>query len=85
MFTCGDNRYGKLGLSQKMFNSIQCDPVLVEKYQQLNVKNIACGGTDASNWNFDIIKVFWFDIWFLRLPYDIDGCCGQIKLWRASR
>ena len=38
ILTCGDNRYGKLGLSQKLFNSIQFQPILVEKYQDLDVK-----------------------------------------------
>ncbi len=44
LFTCGDNRYGKLGLNQKTFNSIQFTPTVVEKYAQLNVEMIACGG-----------------------------------------
>lgn len=44
LLTCGDNRYGKLGHSQKTFNSIQYDPIIVDKYQELNVKFVACGG-----------------------------------------
>lgn len=44
IFTCGDNRYGKLGLDQNKFNSVQFYPHLVDKYRQLNVMNVACGG-----------------------------------------
>ena len=40
IFTCGDNRHGKLGLDQKKFNSIQFYPHLVEKYRQLKVINV---------------------------------------------
>lgn len=38
ILTTGDNRYGKLGLNQKLFSSIQFLPILVEKYQNLDVK-----------------------------------------------
>jgi len=44
LFTSGDNRYGKLGLNQKTFDSIQFTPILVDKYAQLNVDIVACGG-----------------------------------------
>ncbi|CAF0890695.1 unnamed protein product [Brachionus calyciflorus] len=44
LYGCGDNRYGKLGLSQKTYNSIQFDPTFVEKFKQLSVENVACGG-----------------------------------------
>jgi hypothetical protein len=40
IFTCGDNRYGKLGLSQKTFNSIQFTPTSVQKYQEIKVDNV---------------------------------------------
>lgn len=33
-----------MGLNQKLFNSIQFLPILVEKYQDLDVKLVACGG-----------------------------------------
>ena len=41
IFTCGDNRHGKLGLDQKKFNSIQFYPHLVEKYRLLKVVNVS--------------------------------------------
>ena len=40
IFTCGDNRYGKLGLNQKTYNSIQFTPTLVQKYQEIKVENV---------------------------------------------
>ena len=40
MYACGDNRYGKLGLNQKTFNSIQFTPILVDKYKSLKVENV---------------------------------------------
>ena len=43
-YTCGDNRYGKLGLNQKKYTSIQFTPKLVRKYRALKVMNVACGG-----------------------------------------
>ena len=44
LFTCGDNRYGKLGLNQKTYNSIQFDAVQVQKFKELKVDSVACGG-----------------------------------------
>jgi hypothetical protein len=44
LYACGDNRYGKLGLNQKQFTSIQFTPVCVDKYESLKVENISCGG-----------------------------------------
>ena len=40
IFSCGDNRYGKLGLNQKTFNSIQFSPLSVQKYQEIKVENV---------------------------------------------
>lgn len=40
MYASGDNKYGKLGLSQKIFNSIQFNPVLVDKYKSLTIENV---------------------------------------------
>lgn len=40
LFSCGDNRHGKLGLDQKKFNSIQFYPHLVDKFKQLKVTNV---------------------------------------------
>lgn len=40
LYACGDNRYGKLGLSQKIFNTSQFSPVLVDKFKQLTVENV---------------------------------------------
>lgn len=44
LLTCGDGRYGKLGLTQKESASILYSPLLVDKYKDIDVKNIACGG-----------------------------------------
>ena len=41
IFTCGDNRYGKLGLNQKTYNSIQFTPTSVQKYQEIKVENVS--------------------------------------------
>ena len=44
LLACGDNRHGKLGHSQKTFSGVQCEPVAVDKYRELHVKLVACGG-----------------------------------------
>ena len=40
IYACGDNRYGKLGLNQKTYNSIQFTPVIVEKYKPLKIEKV---------------------------------------------
>ena len=40
IYSCGDNRYGKLGLNQKKYNSIQFIPKPIKKYRGLNVLNV---------------------------------------------
>lgn len=40
MYASGDNKYGKLGLSQRIFNSNQFNPVLVDKYKPLIIENV---------------------------------------------
>ena len=42
LLTCGDGRYGKLGHTQK--DSIHYSPLIVDKYKDIDVKNMACGG-----------------------------------------
>ncbi len=44
LFVSGDNRHGKMGLSQRAYNSISFSPVLVEKFKRLRVENVASGG-----------------------------------------
>jgi X-linked retinitis pigmentosa GTPase regulator len=40
LFACGDNRYGKLGLNQRIYNSIVFHPLLIEKFKRLRTENV---------------------------------------------
>jgi X-linked retinitis pigmentosa GTPase regulator len=40
LYACGDNRYGKLGLNQRIYNSIVFHPLLVEKFKRLRTENV---------------------------------------------
>jgi hypothetical protein len=57
LFTCGDNRYGKLGLNQKTYNSIQFTPVLVQKFRQLTIDAVI--NITLNNKSFYFFKIFY--------------------------